>query len=621
MKITRPFRISAPPREWFRGPAPVLLLALSLPLTGHTAQGLGGIQKGFKAAQFFGPPRDTQMQSLLQAERVQPVSERVFLLTGLTLQTFRETGDPELLIKAPQCLYDADAKSASSPGALRVTTADGKFSIEGEGFFLRQTNSSLVISNRVLTLIDPELLNSPEAKGRAQTPKPGSPGIEIRADRFEYTGQTGGGLYERNVRVAGTNDVSLTSDRLAFQLPFKERQLQALQAQGNVVADRGGVHATGQSAVYSPDTGLIRLTGDPAWRSELREGRGDLLIIDRTNRVFRAEGNAWVRMPAQGLSLSALLSSSNSVAAPASKATNQFVEIASGYHEFRTNQAVFGEHVALSERMGNQPRGTLTCGLMNVTYTGSNQLDTLVAQQEVVLREGTNRLSGGKAVFTGRDGVLQLTESPAWSSGQRSGTGELIRVDTRTNEMLVQGKALMRLPASELAQAADPRAVPGAASPAANAAVQWAEVRSAEYTLSPQQAQFRGGVEVTHPKMNWSSGTLTVQLPASGGQVESIVAERSVVFDLLDDKGQKVRGTGDQVVYTYEVTGTTTNDQVVLIGAPAVLEGKDGTTRNKTIVLDRANHKLITRGDYQITSQIKGLGTNALVLPNSKLRK
>jgi hypothetical protein len=122
--------------------------------------------------------------------------------------------------------------------------------------------------------------------------------------------------------------------------------------------------------------------------------------------------------------------------------------------------------------------------------------------------------------------------------------------------------------------------------------------------------------------MNWACETLTVRLPPAGGQVESIVAERGVAFDVVDDKGQKVHGRGDKAVYTYAVTPTGTNDLIELTGIPAVLESAQGTNENKIIILDRTHHKVITPGDYRIqTAPLKGSGTNALVLPNIKLTK
>ena len=64
------------------------------------------------------------------------------------------------------------------------------------------------------------------------------------------------------------------------------------------------IHATGGRALYSADTGLIRLTNQPTWRIEQRDGSGDELVFDRTNGIFRANGHARLQMPAQNMGVS-----------------------------------------------------------------------------------------------------------------------------------------------------------------------------------------------------------------------------------------------------------------------------------------------------------------------------
>ena len=113
-----------------------------------------------------------------------------------------------------------------------------------------------------------------------------APGIDIFSDQFEYAEHSGLGVYQGNVRVAGTNLTS-TAGKLTIVLPVAERRLQTLMAEQNVIVDYEKIHATGERAIYSADTGLIQLTGQPTWRIEQREGSGDELVLDRTNKVFR----------------------------------------------------------------------------------------------------------------------------------------------------------------------------------------------------------------------------------------------------------------------------------------------------------------------------------------------
>jgi len=78
----------------------------------------------------------------------------------LKLETFDLNGKSEIIVDAPECVYDTLNGVAASPGQLHMRTGDGKFRVEGEGFLWRQTNSFLTISNRVRTVIE----ISPERK-------------------------------------------------------------------------------------------------------------------------------------------------------------------------------------------------------------------------------------------------------------------------------------------------------------------------------------------------------------------------------------------------------------------------------------------------------------------------
>jgi lipopolysaccharide export system protein LptA len=102
--------------------------------------------------------------------------------------------------------------------------------------------------------------------------------------------------------------------------------------------------------------------------------------------------------------------------------------------------------------------------------------------------------------------------------------------------------------------------------------------------------------------------------------VDRIFAETNVRFELSDDKGQKIHGTGQKAVYTYAITPTETNDTVELTGDP-VLVTTNGIFRNSVIILDRAHNKLLAPGNYRLSSLTNLVGTNKFVLPKVQLTK
>lgn len=604
------------------------ILAVSLCLGMPAAAQRLGITKGFKVlGENFDPPHDTQPRYVLEGATAQGVEDGSQLLTGVNLQTFNESGQKELLVQAPQCLYDRTNRSVSSPGSLRVQTGDGKFMIEGEGFLWRQTNSSLAISNHVHTTISADMLDTGIAPaGKAPTEKRGP--VEIFSDAFAYSRDTGLCLYRGNVRVSGTNQMGMLSQLLLIKLPVPvpsaearaqvPRGLEGIRAEQEVVLDYGGVHATGQLAVYSSQTGLLRLTGEPAWRADQRQGRADELIVDRTNKVFRAERNGWFRSPAQGVAVAGLLTQTN--APRSSPSTNHFVEIKAGSYEFRTNWAVFEGDVELREFVDEKVRGTITSGLLSASFLRSNQLETLTARTNVLIKDGTNWLSCGLAVLTGSNGLLHATESAAWGAGTRTGKGDSIRIDTRSKEMLVRGNAMLELPAGDLAQALplQPGVTNAAALPTTNSI---AKIFCEEYTLADERANFRGGVYATHPRMNWTCESLALELPHQVPRRQTLLADSGVKFQLSGNKGEQVEGTADKAIYVYGLERGVTNDVLTLTGSPATLHTTNGIMRNDTIIYDRVRNIIRTPGNYSIAGTNKLANTNLLVLPKGKLTR
>lgn len=558
------------------------------------------------------------MNFLLEGARGQHQANGTTLIDAAKLQTFRETGESEMIVEAPQALHDpAPRNTISSAGPLLVHTADGKFSIEGEGFLWQQMNSSLFISNRVHTIVHPDLLGSQSSNTPALSSTNEARGIEIFSDQFDYAANSGLGIYRGHVRVAGTN-LALTSGVLTIVLPMHERQLQTIIAEQNVVIDYKAVHeamhATGERVTYSADTGLVHVQDHPTWRADQREGRGDELIIDRTNKIFYVNGHAWLKMPGQSMGAAGFLPRPALLITNSLPATNQFVEIRSHNYEIRTNSAAFRDEVLVNETADGQPKGRMSCGLMTVTFAGTNDLQQMIAQDKVVIEQDDAQFTAGKAVYSGANGVLELADSPTWRVGPRDGKGDLLLMNVRSNEMSVHGNAFMRLPARELSQPS--ASSPGAADKinAGSATNQFAEIFSEDYTLKPDFALFRGKVRIDHPQMKWLCEKLSVTLAAEGPQTRRMIAEQSVIFDLPGDKGQTVHGTGEKAVYTYSVTPAATNEIVVLTGNP-ILETTNGTFRNRIIILDRAHNKLFATGKYHIQGLASGGPTNSFQWP------
>jgi lipopolysaccharide export system protein LptA len=564
------------------------------------------VAKNYRFAEYFDPPNETHVKFLLEGATARVQQDGRTLLTEARIHNYRLSGESEMAVEAPQCTYDPTNHIINSAGPLRLQTADGKFLIEGEGFLWQQTNTSLTISNQVHTIIHPDLLAPPGEKGKTHSSapskgaeEPAGPPLEIFSHTFTYSTNSGLGVYRENVRVTGTN-LSLSSQVLTALVPVGQRQVQNLKAEENVTLSYNDISATAEQAIYAADTGLARLLGHATWQAGLREGRGEEVLIDQTNKILQAKGNAYLQMPDQNRNQSGLLARNRDPATNAFTPTNQFITVESESYELRTNFSVFRQHVWARELAADQLRGQVRCELMRLEYATSNELQQMTAEQNVSIKQDENEFKAGKARYTATNGLLELTERPSWRAGPREGAGELVLADLQHDEMTVRGKAFMRLPSEAFAR-------PSSAGAAQTATNTFADIFSDEYRVTKETARFMGDARLDHPQMKLSCPTIDVQFPPEGRKVSSIVAAPGVTFELNDGRGQ-LHGRGEKAVYTYEVLAGGTNDSIRLTGNPATLISTNGNVENKVIILDRANNQIITPGMYRIWGMISRAG-------------
>jgi hypothetical protein len=135
----------------------VLILSVLVALGAYVVraqQATTGQANDFTSVEYFEPPHQTLMKSRLSGAEAQPEAGGLLVIKQLKLETFDTNGVLEMVVKAPECVYDYVRGVASSPGHLRLETADASSHVEGDGFLWRQTNSFLTISNDVQTVIE-----------------------------------------------------------------------------------------------------------------------------------------------------------------------------------------------------------------------------------------------------------------------------------------------------------------------------------------------------------------------------------------------------------------------------------------------------------------------------------
>lgn len=125
---------------------------------------LTGAVEGFEATEYYPEPNHTNLRARIKAEKVDTHQGGRLLLTTMHLQVFQMDGTPTFSVKAPECIYDFTVSTASSTGKLHLASGDGRLSVEGEGFQWRQKGMTLIISNRVHTVLRDALAKKEKAK-------------------------------------------------------------------------------------------------------------------------------------------------------------------------------------------------------------------------------------------------------------------------------------------------------------------------------------------------------------------------------------------------------------------------------------------------------------------------
>ncbi len=131
-------------------------LALMLGAAAAPAQTApNGHASDFTSIEYFDPPFEQQMKTRLSGADALPLADNngSVSIKNMKLETFITNGAPQLVVEAPDCVYDTINGIASSPGPLRMQSGDSRLNVSGDGFLWRRADSFLTISNHVKTVI------------------------------------------------------------------------------------------------------------------------------------------------------------------------------------------------------------------------------------------------------------------------------------------------------------------------------------------------------------------------------------------------------------------------------------------------------------------------------------
>jgi lipopolysaccharide export system protein LptA len=354
-------------------------------------------------------------------------------INGLRIETFREDGGRELEVSASECLLDIASRQASGPGRLQVVTANGLYSIEGEGFQWQQSNAVLIISNRVVTRLQRGVVASRSLALDAITNTAASTSLSATSDVIRVSSDTclfesqSNRVVQRGHVVVEDPQMELTCETLQAQFT-PERRLRGLAAEGGVslLNQADGSRATAGRAVYevAQNQEIISLLDQPVWRDRdgRQEARAERFTFDRVSRQIRGEGGATLRLPRGNFSQPSLAFGPTPP------------RPAAGARLSDTNQIQIS-----SETL------TLLLPATNRPYRSA------VADTRVVILSPADdtRATGDRAVYREDTGLIDLVGNARWEAEGRLVSADTLTMDRTNKVFLGRGNAFFRQPLNQ----------------------------------------------------------------------------------------------------------------------------------------------------------------------------
>jgi len=229
--------------------------------------------------------------------------------------------------------------------------------------------------------------------------------------------------------------------------------LQRIVAEPRVVLGQEDGQFTAERAEYTATNGVLDLTGNPAWRAGLREGKGDLVRVHPARKEMLVRGNAVMKLPAAELGQSAFTALGAPRQGESRAITNQFAEIYSQQYLLTPESALFRGGVRIEH-----PQMKWTCE--EITMLSPPEFGktarVIIAEPAVVFDvmddQGRSfRGTGDKAVYTHRvtaaltNDIVELTGSPATLVATNLvGWNKVITLDLASHRLLAPGRYKLR---------------------------------------------------------------------------------------------------------------------------------------------------------------------------------
>ncbi len=401
---------------------------------------------GFNATRYHPAPDFRQMEiKLTGSEAMQLPGGKQFRVTKPHFTSYRKTGETEVIVETPECLFDETdpkARTLSSEQTLSMRTGADDFSITGRGFRWHQDLKTLVISNDVRALV--RYTNN-------------APPLEITSHWFEFDVEQRRGIFHDNVRGEDTNQVftcelltiSATTNKTSTSTDKTQRSTAKLTGGRSggldyIEAD-GGLEITGKSrpghaqarrgSFHQADQ-RVDLAGDAVWNFNGYSGNADQITVWMVNTNIDASGKVKLSMPSGALGAAGgLLSATN---APTKTAGTNIVTLFADRFTKRDDRLLAEGSVRITDGT-NQ----LTCPRLEAKQSTP---ESAVATGGVFVGRDNDGIHSDRADYSKAKEEILFTGNPRFVQDQIQGTAGRVVVDTVTQEIRAENEVAVTFP-------------------------------------------------------------------------------------------------------------------------------------------------------------------------------
>ena len=551
-------------------------------------------------------------------------------LTDPRLVTVTAAGKTNLVFTATECLYDQDKKTIRSPGELSLFTGDGQMQLRGVGFFGNLAGPTLSVSSNVEARLDKNFSRLPIGQARKKTDTPSAEPELLRITSRLFELEPGRAVFRGSVSVIDA-DGTLNSDSIAVGLREDDWEVQTIRAAGSVVMQADQIKTTSEQADYDLVAGLIVLKGNPSWTMGERSGRANLLMIQREAQSVNAEGDVYMKLPADTEGEGGFLDFNALRGATANGSDGRPLEIRSNVFLFQSatrEKTGFARYIGAVRLARGESR--LQCSFLNVHLAkgSGGVVESVNAEVGVKLAQGGDQLTAQMATYDLAQKTIQLRGEPKWKLGTQSGQARSVELSPDDGVFRASGRVKMQLPQPK----GDARfLLPAKTEPSGEPLLivcDSFEYRQAEEAKGLDSATFTGNVVLSGDEgLRVLAQNVVVGIYPEGAGLVSLDASGDL--DVSTTGENAMRYVGDRLVYstadeTMRLTGKPSVEirtrldgaEVVALGQAAiynlgtgllrltgdpVLKTAEGELRGREVVFDQQTKRLKATGRWKMT--------------------